>query len=301
MRDAVDALFKNKIINEWNLFFIISIPICILVIMQMMATDMSQGPGISHMIGYSVRFAIPIIFIVAAASSFQILFPSPFGRWWLRNRKYIGLCFAVAMAWQGAFIFILSTFTRDYYFEEIYLLRDELEGTVGYIFLTGMIITSFAFGRKHVNSHQWKLIQKGGVYFLWSYAFSVYWWNVYYYPIHEPFPTPEVHDYIFYWMGFGAMALRIAAWGKKRLIKAGKQNPSSNVPIAYKGIGILFIILGLIASSTAHLWIDAVNAFVTSPAWSAEMVLWLPFWPLEPFYSLLLLGLGTLFFTKAVK
>lgn len=159
----MNALLKNKAINEWSLFLIISIPISIIIFMQLMETDMSTGPGISHMIGFAVRFAIPFIFIVAAASSFQVLFPSDFGKWWLRNRKYLGLCFAVAMAWQGAFIFIISTFTRDYYFSEIYLLRDELEGTVGYIFLTGMIVTSFAFGRKHVSSMQWKLIQKGGL------------------------------------------------------------------------------------------------------------------------------------------
>lgn len=114
------------------------------------------------MIGYSVRWAIPFIYLVVAASSIRILFSGPFPILWLRNRKYIGLVFAVAMAWQGLFIFILSTFYRDYYFAQVYYFRDELEGSVGYIFLAAMVITSFQFARKRVNQMQWKLIQKGG-------------------------------------------------------------------------------------------------------------------------------------------
>jgi hypothetical protein len=298
MRDHLNTLLKSKVINEWNLFFIISVPMSLIILMQMLSTDMSSGEGISHIIGYSVRFAIPLIFIVAAASSVQVLFPSPFGKWWLRNRKYLGLCFAVAMAWQGAFIFIISTFTRDYYFSEIYFFRDELEGTVGYIFLTGMIVTSFAFGRNKVDSKQWKLIQKGGLYFLWSYAFSVYWWNLYYYPYNGEFRMPLVHDYIFYWMGFAAVAIRIAAWGKKRLQRAQRKSPDLKVPALYSSIGGILIALGLLGSATGILWNKQVNAFMTAPSWSAEMVLWLPFWPLEPFMPHLIIGLGTLLATK---
>lgn len=294
----MSTLLKSKAINEWNLFFLISIPMCIIIFMNMMDTNMSTGEGISHMIGFSVRIAVPLLFIVVAASSYQILFPSPLGKWWLRNRKYIGFCFALAMAWQGAFIFTISNFTRDYYFEEIYLMRDELEGTVGYIFLAGMIVTSFAIARKQVNPMQWKLIQKGGIYFLWCYAFTVYWWNLFYYPMHEPFPSPELHDYIFYWMGFTAMALRIAAWGKKRLQRANKKSSQGSVPFLYQALGSIFIIVGLVGSATADYWFNTVNGFMTGSDFTTELVLWLPFWPYEPFMPLLILGLGTLMVTR---
>jgi hypothetical protein len=50
----------------------------------------------------------------------------------LRNRKCIGLVFAVAvaMAWRG--LFILSTFYRDYYFAQDCHFRDKLEGSMGH-------------------------------------------------------------------------------------------------------------------------------------------------------------------------
>jgi DMSO/TMAO reductase YedYZ heme-binding membrane subunit len=300
VRIDLKELLKSKHINGWRLFFLISIPISIDIFMQMLNSDMSSGEEAANMISYSVRYAIPFIFIVAAASSVQVLFPSPFSKWWLRNRKYLGMCFANAMAWQGMFIFILSTFQRDYYFEEVYFLRDELEGTVGYIFLFGMIVTSFNYGRKHVTPMQWKLVQKGGLYFLWSYAFSVYWWNLYYYPTHEPFSVPRVLDYIFYWAGFLSMVLRIAAWGKQRAQRSKKKSPMANPPLLFKAIGSSLIVTGLLASFTADYWYTAVNGFLTGPSWSAELVLWLPFWPLEPFLSLLIIGIGTWLYTKVL-
>ena len=254
---------------------------------------MTTGSGVSEMIGFSVRWAVPFIFLVVAASSVQALFPGPFPRWWLRNRKYIGLCFAVAMAWQGLFIFIMSNFYREYYYADVYLLRDELEGSIGYIFLPAMVLTSFHFGRKHLSPKQWKLLHKSAIYFLWAYPFSVYWWNLSYYG------NPEPIDYVFYWGGFLAFAVRIAAWGKNRQQAAKKNAPESGVPLALRVLGGAIIVFGLIVSATGLQWQESVTAFLTAPKWSADFVLWLPFWPFEPYLSLFIIGLGTLLMTKA--
>jgi DMSO/TMAO reductase YedYZ heme-binding membrane subunit len=258
-----------------------------MMVIAMLGTDMSTGEGVSSMIGFSVRWAVPFIFLVVPASSVQILFPSTFSRWWLQNRKYIGLCFAVAMAWQGLFIAIMSNFFNDYYYEDIYLLRDEIEGSIGYIFLTAMVVTSFSFGSRHVNPKQWKLIHKSGIYFLWAYPFSVYWWNLSYYG------NPETIDYIFYWCGFLAFALRIAAWGKKRLRQAAHEAPEKNRPIMNTVCGGALILFGLYFSMASLYNQEALTTFLTTPKWSEEMVLWFPYWPFEPYISLFILGLGT--------
>lgn len=285
-------MLNNNAINGWRLFWLISIPMSIVMVIAMMGADLTTAPGVSAMIGFSVRIAVPFIFVVVAAPSVQALFPGPFPMWWLRNRKYIGLCFAVAMAWQGIFIFMMSNFFRDYYYENIYLLRDELEGTVGYIFLAAMVATSFAFGRKRLSPMQWKLLHRSSMYFLWAYAFSVYWWNLSYYD------DPQPIDYIFYWMGFFALALRIAAWGKKRLQAAVKNVPGSGTPFPFKLPGGTIIAFGLLLSATGLHWQEPVTAFLTSSEWSANLELWFPFWPFEPYLSLLIMGFGTMLFTK---
>ena len=292
MSNDLKAVLKNKAINGWRLFWLVAIPMSLVMVLAMTRVDLTTGTGVSSMIGFSVRFAVPIIFLVVSASSLQVLFPGAFPMWLLRNRKYIGMCFAVAMAWQGFFIFIMSNFFREYYYDDIYLLRDELEGSIGYIFLTAMVLTSFQVVRKHLTLTQWKLIHKSGLYFLFAYPFSVYWWNLSYYP------NPEAIDYVYYGMGFFAFLSRIAAWGKKRLQAAKRAVPESSTPLAYTVLGNAIIVFGLLAAASGLYWQKPVSTFLTTPKWSADMVLWLPYWPLEPYLSLFIIGFGALLISK---
>jgi len=292
------ALLAHKAINKWRLFWLISIPMFITIVVTMMGTDMSTASGVSSMIGFSVRLAVPFIYFVVAASSMQILFPGSFTKWWLRNRKYIGMCFAVAMSWQGLFIFIMSYFFRDYYFENIYLLRDELEGSIGYIFLPAMVVTSFHFGRKHLSSKQWKLLHKSGIYFLWAYPFSTYWWSLC--NGLSCYENPVPLDYVYYWCGFLAFAVRIAAWGKQRRQAMDRNATESSTPLALRALGSAIIVFGLVWSAYGLYWQERVTGFLTTQEWSADLVLWLPFWPFEPFLSLFIIGLGTMLVTMAV-
>ena len=286
------ALLKNKTINSWPLFWLISAPMSAVMMIALTGVDLSTGDGVSHMIQFSVRWAVPLLFLVVAASSVQKLFPGPFPMWWLRNRKYIGLSFAVAMAWQGLFIFMMSMLFRHFYYEDVYLLRNEIEGSVGYLFLAAMVFTSFNFHQKYLSHKQWKLIHKGGVYYLWAYAFSVYWWNLFYYE--NPLPI----DYIFYCGGFLAFVLRIAAWGKKRLQTAKRQSPESSTSSGLKLLGGAIVAFGLFVASTGLYWQKPVTTFLTQPKWSADLVLWLPYWPFEPYFSIFIIGLGTALATK---
>ena len=292
MGNKLKTVLTHKAVNGWRLFWSVSVPMSIIMVVATVGADITSAAGVSHMIQFSVRWAVPLIFLVVAASSAQILFPGPFPMWLMRNRKYVGLCFAVAMAWQGLFIFIMSNYFREYYFEEIFYLRDELEGSTGYLFLAAMVITSFRFGRKHLSAKQWKLLHKSGLYFLWAYPFSVYWWNLSYYK--DPVPI----DYVFYWGGFLAFALRIAAWSKKRNQAALIMAPGSGPSLAFKVVGVVLIVFGLFVATTGRKWQEPVTEFLLTPEWSANLVLWLPYWPFEPYLSLFIIGLGALLMTK---
>lgn len=294
MNIDANVVLKQKGIGGWNLFWLVSVPMSVAMVIELLGTDMSTAPGVSHMIGFSVRWAVPFIYLVVAASALPVLFPGSFATWLLRNRKYIGMCFAVAMAWQGAFIFLMSNFYREYYFEEIYYLRDELEGSTGYIFLTAMVLTSFRFGRKYLTQKQWKLLHRSGIYFLWAYPFSVYWWDLFYYE------KPQPIDYVFYWGGFLAFALRIAAWARKREKAALKIAPENSTPTGRRILGSTVIAFGLLVAATGLQWQKPVTAFLTGPNWSANLELWLPYWPFEPFLSLFVIGLGAKLVSRSV-
>jgi hypothetical protein len=286
-------ILKSKAINDWNLLWFIAGPISIAILMTMARTDLHSGEGISSLIQFSVRCAIPWLYLAFAASSIQVLFPGSLSRWLLRNRKIIGLAFAAAMAWQLFFIVWLVTVHSDYYIQEVYVLRDVFEGILGYFFLISMTLTSFRIGRQRLTARQWKYLHKIGIYSLWIYAFSVYWWALYYYP------APGWIDYIYYWGGFLAWGLRIAAWRKKRRQSLQRIDPQSSVQPVFMFIGSVVCLIGLFAVVAGSVWAMPVVEFLTGHAFTEPMELYLPYWPFEPYLPIFIIALGVFLTTRS--
>ncbi len=293
MSVELKEVLGKKAINGWRLFWLITGPISIAMIIAMMRTDLSSGPGVSSMIQLSVRCAIPWLYLAFAASSIRVLFSGPLSLWLLRNRKIFGLCFAAAMAWQALFIVWLVTVHHGYYIENVYVLRDVIEGILAYFFLTAMTLTSFQFGRKHLKPKQWKHLHKIGIYSLWMYAFGVYWWALFYYQ------NPILIDYVYYWGGFLAWGLRAAAWRKKRLQRAEKGDPQSSVHPVFKLMGIAVMGIGLILVTFGSPGRRAAEEFMSAYAFSEWLGLYLPYWPFEPFIPLFVILLGVFLATKS--
>lgn len=76
------------------------------------------------MIQFWVRCCVPFLYLAFAASSINVLAPSRFSRWLLRNRRYVGLSFAAGMGWQLRFILWMLLGQRPYFMEEVYWLPD---------------------------------------------------------------------------------------------------------------------------------------------------------------------------------
>ncbi len=202
---------RHKAVNGWTLFSIVVVPMCLAALLAMTAVDLSSSLGVSSMIQFSVRLAVPWLFIAFCASSLVAIFPGEFSRWVLRNRRMFGLCFATGMAWQLFFIVWLVVGHFDYYMEEAYDYLSLLEQVPGYVLLIAMTITSFGFGRSKLSPKQWKILHTGGIYFIWFVVWTTYWFELFYYD------DIQFIDYLYYWAGFTAWALRMAAWTSKRM------------------------------------------------------------------------------------
>ena len=219
MSTDLNELLKIKMLNGWNLFRLITVPISLVMVLTMLRVDLSSAEAISSMIQLSVRCAVPWLYLAFAASSLPVVFPGLLSRWLSRNRKFIGLCFAAAMAWQLFFILWLVGIHTEYYVNDVYVLSDVVEGVMGYSFLIAMVLTSFKFGRSRLTRKQWNLLHTSGIYWLWAYAWSVYWFNLFYYQ------SPAVLiDYVYYWGGFLAVGLRMCAWTRNRWRQSTVQN-----------------------------------------------------------------------------
>lgn len=280
---------KRPLFNGWSLYWLIAGSVSLVMMLAWARTDTADPLGVSSLIQLSVRLAVPWLFIVFVASALQILRPGGFSLWLLRNRKYLGLVFATAMAWQALFILWLVTVHRDYYVSEVYLLGDALSGVIGYTFLSAMTITSFMPVRKLMRPRHWKWLHKAGIYVLWAYAVSTYWWS------HAYYENPVPLDYIFYAAAATAWLLRIVAWRKKRMKKGQIAEPRGEVPAAFMALGALLVALGVLAMFTGPLWQAAAGevlygtpgtAWANLSAWAETRV---PQWAFQPFLPLLLI------------
>lgn len=293
MTATLQTLVGHKAVNGWPLFRLIAIPTSLIMLAGMLRVETWGGPAVSSLIQLSVRFAVPWLFLAFAASSLQILFPGPLSLWLARNRKYLGLAFAAGMALQALFILWLVLVHTDYYIDEVYVLRDAIEGVIGYAFLAAMTVTSFMPVRKRMTPGQWKLLHKSGMYFLWAYAFSTYWWSLYYYP------NPVVPDYLFYWAGLTAWALRVAAWSRKQSKRAKKTGPYSDDQPAVAALGYATIGGAVIAAALGSAWQPASESVLCGYSLTAWAERYLPFWPFEPFLPLLAIVLGGYLLARA--
>jgi DMSO/TMAO reductase YedYZ heme-binding membrane subunit len=280
-------------LDGWKLFWVITAPISLLQVLAMTQLDMSQAESISSMIQLSVRCAVPFLFIVFGASAVQAVFPGPLGRWLLRNRKFLGLSFAAAMAWQLFFIVWLFSLHMDYYLDEVYALSDLIEGLVGYAFLIAMTLTSFKFGRKRLTQRNWKRLHTAGIYWLWYYAWSVYWFELFYYE------SPALLiDFIYYWGGSLAWGLRLLAWGRRQAKQTVAQGDYELRPILLL-LSIAALAIGFAGASFGASWSPLIYDILFSFRTVETLDGFVPYFPLVPFYPLLLMIAGTALFARA--
>ncbi len=207
----ISKVLKNRVVNGWSLFALVTVPISLVVLLEMTRVDLSRGEDISSLIQLSVRCSVPWLYLAFAASSLQSLFPGAFGRWLMRNRRIVGLCFAGGMAWQLVFILWMVIGFSSYYTQEVYLLSDILIQIPGYVFLIAMTVTTFMPVRRKLSAKAWRALHSTGIYFLWGTVWSTYWFELYYYG------DVQVIDHIYYWAGFAVWGLRVAAWSNRRL------------------------------------------------------------------------------------
>ncbi|MDJ0879172.1 MAG: hypothetical protein QNI86_11205 [Halieaceae bacterium] len=289
MSTDLKTRLRNPAINEWKLFWLIAAPMALYMVTAMLVRDLATPEGVSSMIQTSVRWSMPWLYLAFIASSLVALAPGEPSRWLLRNRKIMGLLFAAGMAWQISFIIWLVGWHTEYYVDEVYVLRDVIEGLVGYSFLLAMTVTSFKRGRQMFTpkAKQWKLLHKTGIYFLWAYAFGTYWYSVFYYD------NPDWVHYLYYWLGVAALSLRIAAWVRKQSAEDTDTQP------ALAAAGSVVILLGVIGAATGSQWENLAHTNLEGIAWAMPLELYMPYWPFIPYLPMFALAAGAYLIVRA--
>jgi hypothetical protein len=112
-----------------------------------------------------------ILFVSAfIASSVRKVWSSQLSTWLLKNRRYLGVSFAVSHGFHALVIIGLAIVTPHT------ALETDHGGNLGYLFIIAMTATSFDRTARWLSPNAWKILHTVGMYYLWlalTYAFSM--------------------------------------------------------------------------------------------------------------------------------
>lgn len=163
--------------------------------------------GFLHVTRYTARLAFLIFIIAFAAGALAQLFPSDGTRWLRRNRRYIGLSFALA---HFIHLFALTGFFIS--IGEVPDIVTIIGGGLAYVFVTLMALTSNDWSVRRLGPVLWRRLHLIGSYYIWAIFMNSYLNRI----ASETPPEPRIIFIATAALGFAALGLRIAAWVKKR-------------------------------------------------------------------------------------
>lgn len=168
------------------------------------------GPGtegILHITRYTARFAFLIFIIVFASAALAQLFPSPLTRWLRRNRRYMGLSFALAhFLHLGA---IVVYFTAIGEMPNVVTI---VGGGGAYVLIALMAATSNDWSVRKLGLKVWRRLHLVGISYVWLIFMNSYIGRL----TSEAPPEPKPVFAVTAALGLLALGLRIAAWAKRR-------------------------------------------------------------------------------------
>lgn len=150
--------------DGWRLVALIS---AVLVVMTIgaAAVRIFDIDGIRMAVRYTAHGSLVLFCLAFSARAVLTLFPSMWSRWQFRNRRYLGLSFAiwhalhavaiVAFAIAAPVAFAGATSTANYIF-----------GGIGYAFIALMAATSFDRIAAAMNPRVWRVLHLTGGYYL---------------------------------------------------------------------------------------------------------------------------------------
>lgn len=162
-----------------------------------------EEAGLAALVRFSARTAFALFLLVYAAAPLRRLWAGPVSRWLLRNRRYLGLSFAWALALHGIAIAMLALVQGDAF------VTDPLVMAVGggaYALTAAMALTSSDRAVRRLGPRRWSRLHRTGLHWLWV-VFTFDW------------TVLALEDPVFSLvagLAWGAAALRFAAWRKRR-------------------------------------------------------------------------------------
>ena len=148
---------------------------CALVLMALMTALLGvQGvgeAGLRAAVRTSAQTSFVLFTSAFSASALCAIWPSPLTRWMLRNRRYLGVSFAVSHFIHLVAIIALALRLGDQFKLDPPTL---VGGGLAYVFIAAMTATSFDRTAAWLGPRAWRRLHTTGGYYIWFIFFISY-------------------------------------------------------------------------------------------------------------------------------
>ena len=170
------------------------------------ALEGTGEPGLRAVIRWTARTSLALFLLAFVASSLRRLWRAPASAWLLRNRRYLGLSFAVSHGLHLAGILALAASVPEATFNPVTVVG----GGVGYAFVAAMAATSSDAAFRRLGARRWRLLHRTGAWVIFAIFAQSY--------LVAPFVNPAYAP-----LGLAvaaALGLRVAAWWRGRAARS---------------------------------------------------------------------------------
>jgi DMSO/TMAO reductase YedYZ heme-binding membrane subunit len=197
-----------KYLERWRLLGLMSLALTILTL-WMAAMRGFEVDGIRLAIRFTARTSLFFFCLAFMASALARLWPNAWTRWQLRNRRYLGLSFAVSHGLHAIAIVAFAIMSPSE-FAAATSPASFIFGGIGYAFIIAMAATSFDRTAAAIGPRAWRVLHTAGVYYLWFQFMVSFGMRI-----------PGMANYALFLLPLlGAMAIRIVAAIRTRRARA---------------------------------------------------------------------------------
>jgi hypothetical protein len=158
--------------NGWRLVGLLSLLLSAMTL-SLMALHAWDIEGIRLSIRATARTSLILFGVAFTASAMVDLVPSDATRWQRRNRRYLGVSFAVSHFIHLGAILALAALDRELFWKLTNVATIALAGTA-YLFIAAMAATSFDRTAAWLGLRRWRLLHLVGGWYVWiSFAVAI--------------------------------------------------------------------------------------------------------------------------------
>lgn len=149
--------------HGWSLFSLLS-----LLVLLMTALILALNPDLVEAtrsaIRATARTSFALFLAAFTASAFAVLVPSSFSKTLVRERRFIGLAFAFSHLVHALLIYTYGQLNPEFWPGRTTV--GNIPGSVGYLFIVLMTLTSFQATTRLIGRRAWKTIHVSGMWVL---------------------------------------------------------------------------------------------------------------------------------------